>query len=111
MKKKYLYNQKNKEELIEILENENFKRSTVSFYKYVELNNLENLRDHLFISWNKLNILGRVYIAKEGINATISGKSADLKLTSAKIKKYLILKNLIAKIYQKANSNHFIDLR
>jgi len=72
MKKKYLYNQKNKKELIKILENEKFKRTTVSFYKYIELNNLENLRDDLFISWNKLNILGRIYIAKEGINAQIS---------------------------------------
>ena len=43
MKKKYLYNQKNKEELIKILENEKFKRITVSFYKYIKLNNLEIL--------------------------------------------------------------------
>ena len=85
MKKKYLYNQKNKEELIKILENEKFKRATVSFYKYVELNNLENLRDDLFISWNKLNILGRVYIAKEGINAQISIPEKNLSKFQSKL--------------------------
>ena len=81
------------------------------FYKFKKLKSLKRnkiiLQDFLI----KKNVRGTIIVSIEGINATISGKSADLKLTSAKIKKYLILKNLIAKIYQKANSNHFIDLR
>ena len=40
MKIKDLYNQKNKKELIEILNKENFKRKTISFYKYTKLSNL-----------------------------------------------------------------------
>ena len=79
MKKKYLYNQKNKDELLTILENEDFKRNTISFYKYVKLDNLDILRDQLYLSWNKLNILGRVYIAKEGINAQINIPEHNLK--------------------------------
>ena len=72
MKKKYLYNQKNKNELLKIIKNEDFKRNTISFYKYVKLDNLDILRDQLYLSWRKLNVLGRVYIAKEGINAQIN---------------------------------------
>ncbi len=79
MKKKYLYNQKNKNELLKIIKNEDFKRNTISFYKYVKLDNLDVLRDQLYLSWNKLNVLGRVYIAKEGINAQINIPEHNLK--------------------------------
>ena len=72
MKNKYLYNQKNKSELIKDIQNEPFKRITCSFYRYVNINNLKKLRDELFISWNDMKILGRIYLAKEGINAQIS---------------------------------------
>ena len=91
MKKKYLYNQKNKNELIEILKHEKFKRLTISFYKYVELDDLESLRDQLYFSWKKLNILGRVYISKEGINAQISIPENEL----INFKKILSLNNTI----------------
>ena len=79
MKKKYLYNQKNKNELLKIIKNEDFKRNTISFYKYVKLDNLDVLRDQLYLSWNNLNVLGRVYIAKEGINAQINIPEHNLK--------------------------------
>ena len=72
MKNKDLYNQKNKEELLKNLEKENFKRITLSFYKYIKLDNLEELRHGLFLEWNELNILGRIYLSIEGINAQIS---------------------------------------
>ena len=72
MKSKYLYNQKNKEQLLEDLKKEPFKRITLSFYKYVALENLEDLRHSLFLEWNKLKILGRIYLSKEGVNAQLS---------------------------------------
>ena len=43
-----LYNKKNKEQLIEKLESETFSRTTLSFYKYVYLENLLELRDKLY---------------------------------------------------------------
>ena len=52
MKNKYLYNQKNKEYLLEDLKKEPFKRVTLSFYKYIPLNALKELRDSLFSEWN-----------------------------------------------------------
>ena len=80
MKNKDLYNQKNKEELLEKLNKESFSRVTLSFYKYIKLNNLENLRNELFLEWDKMNILGRVYLATEGINAQISIPEHNLNL-------------------------------
>ena len=72
MNNKLLYNQKNKTQCENTLNKEEFNRITLYFYKYVKLSNLEKLRDDIFIKLNKLAILGRVYIAKEGINAQMS---------------------------------------
>ena len=59
-------------QLIEDLKNESFNRVTYSFYKYITIHNLSKLRNKLYIEWKSLNILGRIYIAKEGINAQLS---------------------------------------
>lgn len=62
----------NKKEAREKLENEAFKRITVSLYKYVVISNPQEMRDILFLMWEKLDCLGRIYIASEGINAQMS---------------------------------------
>jgi len=61
-----------KQTLKEKLAEETFSRRTVSFYRYVIIDSPEELRDELYIKWNKLGILGRTYLAKEGINAQIN---------------------------------------
>jgi UPF0176 protein len=67
-----LYNRINRDELIKMLEAETFKRVTVSFYRYVILDDPQLFRDHLYQAWNKLNCFGRIYVAREGINAQMS---------------------------------------
>jgi UPF0176 protein len=47
-------------------------RVTVSFYKYHQLKNPTFFRDYLFLHWQNFGVLGRTYIAAEGINAQIS---------------------------------------
>lgn len=54
------------------LAEEDFKRITVSFYRYVMLREPYALRDTLFSEWSSLNCFGRVYLAEEGINAQMS---------------------------------------
>lgn len=67
-----LQNRVNKKELKKRIQEETIKRVTVSFYRYVIIDNPQELRDHLFMQWNALGILGRIYIANEGINAQMS---------------------------------------
>lgn len=64
-----LQNRVNKKELKKRIQEETIKRITVSFYRYVIIDNPKELRDSLFEQWNALKILGRIYVAKEGINA------------------------------------------
>ena len=68
----HLYNKKGKKDLEVDLKNETFDRITLSFYKYVKLKQLDIFRDKLYKNLINLNVLGRVYISEEGINAQIS---------------------------------------
>jgi len=69
---KRLYNQKSKDLLVKKLEFEDFNRTTCSFYKYVNIVDPSKFRDKVYEQFDILEILGRVYIAKEGVNAQIS---------------------------------------
>ena len=72
MENKKLYNIYNKEYLSEKLSKEKTKRITCSFYKYTTIEELESTRDDLYEKLIHINVLGRIYIASEGINAQIS---------------------------------------
>lgn len=67
-----LKNLLSKEELIAKLMAEPFKRVTLSFYRYVILEDPELVRNQLFMDWSKLGVFGRIYVAREGINAQLS---------------------------------------
>ncbi len=67
-----LYNRVNKHELKKKLQEETFQRITLSFYRYVQIENPALLRDELFKQWSALNCFGRIYVAHEGINAQMS---------------------------------------
>jgi UPF0176 protein len=67
-----LYNKLSAEERARIIDENSQERITLSFYKYFKLGNPKVFRDHLFMTWSKLDILGRIYIANEGINAQLS---------------------------------------
>jgi UPF0176 protein len=54
------------------LSEENFKRKTISFYKYQILEDPKEFRDSIFKDWFELNCFGRIYVAREGINAQMS---------------------------------------
>ena len=47
-------------------------RLTLSFYAYAKIENPTQFRNDLFLKWNKLDALGRIYVATEGINAQMS---------------------------------------
>ena len=67
-----LWNTLSKEELVEQLNASGLEFVTISFYQYANIANPQLFRDHLFSQWSKLNVVGRTYVAQEGINAQIS---------------------------------------
>jgi len=67
-----LYNKLSAKDLKRKLDAEDFTRKTVSFYKYFNIENPVNFRDEVYTKWSGLDCLGRVYIAREGINAQMN---------------------------------------
>ena len=67
-----LYNTLSAKEREALIEEAGLDRLTISFYKYAHIGNPQIFRNHLFIHWNDLDVLGRIYVAKEGINAQLS---------------------------------------
>lgn len=67
-----LYNKLSAKERADLIDKAGVKRLTVSFYQYHQIPNPEIFRNFLFVEWDKLDVLGRTYVAKEGINAQLS---------------------------------------
>ena len=67
-----LHNRVSQQELKKLLYQETAPRTTISFYRYFEIDDPQQFRDELYINLNALKVFGRIYIATEGINAQIS---------------------------------------
>ena len=67
-----LYNTLSAKERAELIEKAGKDRLTLSFYQYAKIKNPQEFRDQLFIVWDKLDVLGRIYVATEGINGQLS---------------------------------------
>jgi UPF0176 protein len=67
-----LENRVSKEILKQRLVNETFNRKTLSFYRYLNIQNPSEFRDDLYSKWSELGCFGRIYVAREGINAQMS---------------------------------------
>lgn len=67
-----LYNRINGKELKAKLKEAAQPRTTISFYKYHQLSDPKAFRDELYKLFERIQILGRIYVASEGINAQIS---------------------------------------
>lgn len=67
-----LHNRISQKELKQKLFEEQEKRTTISFYQYVFIEDPQAFRDEFYKSLNQLNVFGRIYVANEGINAQIS---------------------------------------
>ena len=67
-----LWNTFSKEELEQKLREAGHEFVTISFYKYAKIANPQIFRDYLYQMLDNLAVVGRIYVAHEGINAQIS---------------------------------------
>lgn len=73
-----LYNKLSAIERAALIDKAGKDRITVSFYQYFKIETPQLFRDKLFLEWNALDILGRIYVSFEGINAQLSVPSENL---------------------------------
>jgi UPF0176 protein len=60
-----LYNKLSAEERLKIIQKEGKTRLTMSFYAYAKIEDPKAFRDALFLAWEPLDVLGRIYVAHE----------------------------------------------
>ena len=90
---------------------EPFKRKTVSFYRYVIIDQPHELRDELYQEWSELNAFGRTYLAREGINAQMSVPEDNWEEFVAKIHARAIFKDIPFKIAVEDDGKSFYKLK
>ena len=109
-KNKILYNKYSREDLKKKLDQENYNRITISFYKYVTIKDPVTIRQRLYIEWDQLNIKGRIYIAQEGINAQLSCPEPNWAAFKKHVNTIPELKNVPFKIAVEGNNYSFLKL-
>lgn len=105
-----LYNKLSAEERAQLIDEAGEDRLTISFYQYYQIENPQELRDHLFIEWNKLNVLGRTYVSYEGINAQISVPSSNLITLKNQLDSISFLKDCRLNIAIEHDNKSFLKL-
>ena len=69
-----------------LVEREGVPRTTLSFYKYVRIEDPYKLRNELVTRFGALGCLGRIYVAHEGINAQMNVPTANFEAFDAYMK-------------------------
>jgi len=105
-----LHNKLSANERAEIIESAGKDRLTLSFYQYAQIGNPNLFRDHLFMLWNPLDILGRIYVANEGINAQLSIPAENFQHFKDHIDSIFFLKNVRLNVAVEQNNKSFLKL-
>ena len=106
-----LYNKLSAKERAALIEEAGKDRLTLSFYQYANIANPQELRDQLFITWNQLEVLGRIYIAKEGINGQLSLPAERFNDFKTHLDTVDFLKNIRLNIAIEQDNMSFLKLK
>lgn len=106
-----LHNRIDKRILKEKMLNTAEERITISFYKYHQLSEPKVFRDELYRLLDQLGVMGRIYVAHEGINAQISAPKANLDLFREKLYSISFLNGVRLNIAVEDNGKSFFKLK
>lgn len=106
-----LYNTLSAKEREALLEQTGDDRLTLSFYKYAKIGNPKIFRNHLFISWNDMEVLGRIYVAHEGINGQLSLPAKNFDVFKDFLDGIYFLKDVRLNIAIEQNLKSFLKLK
>ncbi|MBL0129139.1 MAG: rhodanese-related sulfurtransferase [Flavobacteriales bacterium] len=92
------------------LERDRSARTTLSFYRYVRLSGVEELRNELYAEWEALGLLGRIYLSQEGINAQLSLPTTNVEMFRAALDAREAFANVPWKIAVQNDDKSFLKL-
>ena len=105
-----LYNTLSAEERAQLIDEAGKQRLTLSFYAYAKIEDPKKFRDDLFIEWNKLDALGRTYVAKEGINAQMSVPAENIEAFRETLEVYSFMRNIRLNVAVEQDDHSFLKL-
>jgi UPF0176 protein len=110
---KTLHNRVSRSLLKEKAQNDSTPRHTISFYCYFPIDDPKQFRDKWYEALLTLGILGRIYIAAEGINAQISCPTANLEALKEFIYSHPSLNGLRLNLAvdERRNSFYVLDIK
>jgi len=105
-----LYNTLSAEERARLIDEAGKERLTLSFYAYAKIENPKKFRDDLFIAWNALDALGRIYVATEGINAQMSVPADNFEAFRETLEVYDFMKGIRLNVAVEQDNHSFLKL-
>lgn len=105
-----LHNKIDKRILKKKLQEDILPRTTLSFYRYVKIEEVEVYRDKLYLDFSNLGVLGRIYLAHEGVNAQISVPSENFETFKKYVASDALLCGVPFKIAVEDNGKSFYKL-
>jgi UPF0176 protein len=105
-----LYNTLSAEERAIMIDDAGKQRLTLSFYAYAHLQDPTQFRNELFLAWNPLDVLGRIYVASEGINAQLSLPADHFYAFKETIEKYDFMQGIRLNIAVDHDDHSFLKL-
>lgn len=111
MAKLELRNLLSKEELEARLAADPRQRTTLSFYQYAHISDPHGFRNQIYAAWRDLDVLGRVYVAHEGINGQISLPTERLSEFRAQLDTIDFLRGVRLNIAIEAAAKSFLKLK
>ncbi len=106
-----LYNNLSAKERTKLIAQAGKERLTISFYTYAKIGNPQLFRNHLFLAWDQLNVLGRIYVANEGINAQLSIPAENFERFKMHLDSISFLKDVRLNIAIEQNNYSFLKLK
>lgn len=105
-----LYNVMTSEERAKLIDEAGVNRLTLSFYTYARIVDPQLFRDELFREWDKLDVLGRIYVAHEGINAQLSLPASNLDAFREVLDAYDFMRGIRLNVAIEQDNKSFLKL-
>ncbi len=105
-----LYNTLSAEERAELIDQAGKQRLTLSFYAYAKIEDPKKFRDDLFVAWNALDALGRIYVAHEGINAQMNVPAENIEAFRETLEVYDFMKGIRLNVAVEQDDHAFLKL-
>lgn len=106
-----LYNKLSAKERAQMIDLAGEKRLTISFYQYHQIKDPQSFRDSLFLIWDEMSVLGRIYVSFEGINAQLSVPAKTFNDFKTHLDSITFLKGIRLNIAIEQDNKSFLKLK